>query len=345
MKFYRYVAVILFIAIFSSCDESVLIEGIEGTILCDTSEIEVSELDNIVIPSDTDPVLWEGTYTDNAVKISYTKKLDNHGASETLNFVFNKTGDCLQIDRGYEFYNGGSGDVSAITQVYVLDFKIKDWEIDKKFTGELVYRDHHDKQIYTLKFWIEFTEEDYKIEDTNYTYFSDCLSSQLPINLDLNNDGKTDYSILSVEDFDNGNTPTFTSNTIKLVSTDESINEILSPKDSSIPYPVIFEPPFSSENTKKYDANKQNSLEVRNSLDVFYEFASPYESYNFFLQNNLTNYKELSNNKDDYYLVRMTFDENSYYGWIKIEFSTADCYITVLDTFLSPIPNEHISVD
>lgn len=345
MKIHKPLTFILFFIILYSCEQQISKDGIEGTILCDLSNIEVSESDNMVIEDATNPVLWKGSYTDDSVRINYTKKLNNYGAAETLNFVFNKVDNCLQIDRGYEFYDGGVSDISAITQVYVLEVYIKDWEIDKKFTGQIVYRDHHDKLIKNLNFWVEFTTDDYVIEDTNYTYFPDCFTSKLPIDIDLDNDGITDYSILSEEVIDFANRPNFVAHTIKLVSTDETINEILSPRGVSIPFPVIFEPPFSSENTRKYDANRFNSVDVRNALDVFYEFDTPYESYNFFLQNNLTYQKEFSNNKDDYYAIKLIRNNESFYGWIKIDFNALDCKIEVLDTFLNPTPNENISVD
>ena len=129
------------------------------------------------------------------------------------------------------------------------------------------------------------------------------------------------------------------------MSTDESINEILSPKGVSIPFPVIFEPPFSSDNTRSYAANKFNSVDVRNALDVFYEFETPYENYNFFLNNNLTNKKEFDNNIDDYYAVKLIRNNENFYGWIKIEFDAINCKIAVLDTFLSPNADEHFNVD
>lgn len=344
MSNFKYLTIFIFFSILCSCEQNKSIEGIEGTIICNTTNILVSESDNIVTPSTTDPVLWEGSYTDTSIRINYTKKLDNHGASETLNFVFNKIGDCLQIDRGYEFYDGGSGDVSAITQVYILEFYIKDWEVDKKLTGQIVYRDHHDKLIKTLNFWLDFTTDDYTVEDTNYDYFSDCFTSKLPIEIDLDDDGTTDYSMIYEEEKDIGNRPKFSSYTIKLVSTDETINEILSPR-VSVPFPVIFEPPFSSENTRSYDANKQNSVDVRNALDVFYEFEAPYESYNRYLQNNLTNKKEFDNSKEDYYVVKIIRNNQNFYGWIKVDFNALNCKVEVLDTFLNTNPNEHISVD
>lgn len=328
-----------------SCSENNNDEGIEGTIFCEFSDLEVSELDNVVISDPTEPVVWEGNYSENSLTISYTKKLNNHGSSETLSFVFNKVGDCLQLDRGYEFYNGGVSDVSALTEVYVLEFYLKDWEMDKKFTGQIVYRDHHDKLIKELNFWIEFSADDYIVENTQYDYFADCFANKLPIDLDLDNDGIIDYSVLYEEVEDNGNRPSFTSYTIKLRSTDETINEILSPRGVSIPFPVIFEPPFSSDNTRSYDANKFNSLDVRNALDVFYEFETPYENYNYFLNNNLTNKKEFENNIDDYYIIKLIRNNESFYGWIKINFNALECEVEVLDTFLNTNPNEHISVN
>lgn len=344
MKTFKYVTFFTFLVFLWSCNES-LNETIEGSIICDTTEVIVSESDNYVYKTNSEPVQWQGTYTNNIVQISFTESVGTDGETEKMSFVFTKVDDCLQIDYAYKYYYGSYGDISAITQMDLLDVSINEWVKDKNFSGQIVYRDHHDKQIYTHNFWIDFTEDNYQTEKTNYSYFADCFLDDLPIDLDLNNDGNTDYTLTYEETRDTGNTPQYNAYTIKLISTDETINEILSPKNSSIPYPVIFEPPFSSENTKKYDANKFNSADVRNALDVFYEFDAPYEDYNYFLQNNLTNKKEFNNKKDDYYLVRMTFNDNSYYGWIKVDFSATECYIEVLDTYLSPTPNQHVSVE
>lgn len=348
IKIYKYLLFVLLCTFLSSCEGKTELEeeGIEGSTVCVFSNtIEVSASDNIVIPSTTAPVLWEGSYTNNTVKINFTKTLDIDGSSETLNFVFNKVEGCLQIARGYEFYNGGAGDVSAITEVAILDTKIKNWEIDENFSGQIIYRDHHDKLVKELNFWLEFTTEDYSPENTTKTYFADCFADKLPIDIDLDNDGTIDYSLISEETIDFANEPNFVFYTIKLVSTDESINEILSPKGVSIPFPVIFEPPFSSENTRKYDANKFNSEDVRNALDVFYEFDEPYERYNFFLQNNLTYKSEFDNDKDDYYAVNLIRNNENFYGWIKIDFNALACELEIVDTFLNTNANEHVFVD
>ncbi|APZ46780.1 hypothetical protein BW723_11015 [Polaribacter reichenbachii] len=345
MKIYNYLAVLFFISILYSCDSPNTEEGIEGTILCDTSEIGISASDNVVFLDNSESVLWQGNYSDSTVNISFTKDLNDNNTTETLNFVFNKIEDCLQIDRGFEFYDGSTADISAITQVYVLEVTIQDWEVDEKFSGQIIYRDHHDKLIKTHNFWVEFTADDYVAENTNNILFADCFADKLPIDLDLDNDGTTDYTILADDVVDFANSPNFVAYKIKLVSTDESINEILSPRGVSIPFPVIFEPPFSTDNTRSYDANKFNSVDIRNSLDVFYEFSAPYESYNFFLQNNLTYKKEFANNLDDYYAVRLIRNDENFYGWIKIEFDALNCEIAILDTYLSPNAEEHITIE
>lgn len=345
MKTYYNLAFCLLILVFNACEPISEEEGVEGTILCDLSEIGITSSDNIVILDNSESALWQGNYSDNTVRISYTKDLNDNNTTETLNFVFNKKEDCLQIDYGFEFYDGSTADISAITQVSILEVTVQDWEIDQKFSGQIVYRDHHDKLIKTLNFWIEFTPDDYIPENTDYTYFADCFSDKLPINIDLDNDGTIDYVILADEVVDFANSPNFVAYNIKLVSTDEEINEILSPRGVSIPFPVIFEPPFSSDDTRSYAANKFNSEDVRNSLDVFYEFSAPYESYNFFLQNNLTYQKEFSNSKDDYYALRLIRNNENFYGWVKIDFNALNCKIAVLDTYLNPNPEEHIYVE
>lgn len=344
MRFYKNTLLILFYLFLVSCEREIQTEGIEGSIICNFSDLEISEADAVAIADDTAPVLWKGTYNNDFVTIGFTKALDDEGVSETLNFVFEKVDNCLKISRGFEFYNGGTADVSALTEVNVLEVYIIDWDIDKKLTGQIVYRDHHDKLIKTLNFWVEFTADDYFIESTDYKYFSDCFADQLPIDIDLDNDGTTDYSLLAEEIVDFKNRPNFVSYTIKLVAIDEDINEILSPRGVKIPFPVLFEPPFSTENTRSYAANKFNSLDVKNSLDVFYEFSAPYESYNFFLQNNLTYKKQFENTKDDYYAVNLIRNNQNFYGWIKVDFNALTCEIKVLETYLNSNAEEHIYV-
>ena len=329
MKIYKYFTLFLFLSVLYSCNPVIEEEGIEGTILCDLSRIGVTVSDNVVNLDNSESALWQGSYSNESVKISYTKNLKDNNTTETLNFVFNKKENCLQLSHGYEFYDGSTADISAITQVNTLKVTIQDWEIDKKFSGEIVYRDHHDKLVKTLNFWVEFTTDNYVPENTNYTYFSNCFEDKLPIDIDLDSDGITDYIILAEEVVDFANSPNFVSYNIKLVSTDEEINEILSPRGVSIPFPVIFEPPFSTENTRSYAANKFNSEDVRNSLDVFYEFNAPYEKYNFFLQNNLTYQKEFSNNKDNYYALRLIRNNENFYGWIKLDFDALNCNIGI----------------
>ena len=330
---------ILFVSIFCSCEKTIVLEGIEGTIVCNTSNLDISELDNIVTSDDETPILWEGTYSDTSVKISYTKKIGNNDETETFIFAFNKRGNCLEIARGYEYYYGSYFDVSAITKMPIFDLEIKDWDIDKKITGQITYRDHHNKQVYKVKFWVEFTEDDYEIEDTTYTYFSSCLDNKLPINIDLNKDGNTDF-ILGYEEENNiGNTPNFSSYTIKLFSAhDDDSNLILSPKKDNSPYFIIFNPPFSSENTRKYHTG------VKNTLDVFDEYEAPYQGYNYFLNNNLTYSEILEDNKNDYFLIRMTISDKHYYGWIKLNFEATSCSIEVLETYLHNVENEHIYI-
>jgi uncharacterized protein YcfL len=335
--FLRYILIILISLLLFGCTSKAGIEVINN---CSNIYIEITEQDNIVVQDPTNPVVWEGTYNETSVKINYTRIVGTNDETETLAFVFSKKGDCLKIDNGYKYYYGSFFDVSAITEVTILELQIKDWEIDKKYTGQITYRDHHDKQIYTIKFWVEFTEDDYEIENTHYTHFSNCLNNKLPIDLDLNKDGKTDFILGYEEKINIGNNPKFTTYTIKLFSTnDDDSNLILSPKKDKSPYFIIFNPPFSSENTIRY----RNG--VKNTLDIFYEYEAPYESYNYFLNNNLTYSEILEDDKDDYFLIRMTISDKHYYGWIKLNFNATSCSAEVLETYLHDFANEHISVN
>jgi hypothetical protein len=336
----RHLLILLLSYIFFSCSSSENI-GPEADpdliINCSNTEINVSEGDNIVIPHATNPVIWEGTYNDNRVKISYTKPIVTE--SETFTFVFEKVGNCLKTERAFKLYDGKQVDVSAITEMNVSEFYIKEWEVDKKFAGILIYTDPHDKQEYSHKFWLDFTEENKETESTNYALFDDCLGSKLPIDIDINTDGIVDFKMISEKVRDVGNTPQFNRYVIKLVSTYENENQILSPKRNESPYTVIFEPPFTSENTRQY------FNEVKNALDIFYEFDAPYQSFNYFLNNRLTYKGFLENEKEDYYLIKMRLDDNEYYGWIHIKFNSSSCTVAILDTYLSPNPDEHVSVN
>ena len=196
MKIYKYITFLVFFIILISCETKNTEEGIEGTIFCNLYDLGVSDSDNIITPSDSNPVVWKGNYSDNTVKISYTKDINKFGVSESLNFVFNKIDNCLQIDRGYEFYNGGFGDVSAITQVYVLKVTIQDWQLNGKFSGQFLTR------FIIIIPWrplilVKIPPTTTFIEDTIYTDFSDCFwKNKVPKNIDLDEDRTIDHTIL-----------------------------------------------------------------------------------------------------------------------------------------------------
>ena len=322
-----------------SCSSKETTKIIEEEIDCINTDISISEEDNTVIPHATDPVVWSGSFNEQEVKISYTIEIGNDNETETYTFLFNKVNGCLKKLRAFKFYDGKEVDISAVTEMDFLEFYTKEWKADEKLSGYLVYTDPHDKKTYSRKFWLEFTNNDYSIEDSNYLYFNDCFTNKLPIDIDLNNDEIIDFKLIYEEINDIGNRPKYTQYTIKLVSTYEEKNKILSPRINESPYFIIFEAPFTSENTRQYFNG------VKNTLDIFYEYEIPYQSFNYFLNNNLT-YKEiLENDKDNYYLVSMNLNDEDFYGWIKFNFNSTNCNVEVLDTFLNTNPNENISVD
>lgn len=344
MIFFRNLFTICFFLIICSCSskpeevEDDIIRLEDGTFLCSNTEVSITEGDNIVIESETNPVRWTGTYSENSIKINYTKSVGTDGESETYTFIFDKTDDCPEIERAYKFYDGSDDDISAVTEMQVLEFYVKQWKVDQLFSGLIYYKDPHTKEFVSIKFWVDFTEENFEAENTNYYFFSDCFGNKLPINIDINEDGVTDYKMISEETRDIGNTPQFNIYTIKLESTNQSENQILSPKNNQAPYSVIFEAPFTSENKKQYLNG------AKSALDVFYEFDAPYQNFNYFLDNNLTNKKVLENNKVDYYIISMNLNDKIFYGWIKFEYSTENCNIEILETYLNPVSEEHISV-
>lgn len=306
---------------------------------CTTTEFSITEQDNIVMPDAVNPVIWKGGFSDNQVKIHFTIEVDTNGETEQFNFVFKKQHNCLTIDYAYKFYDGKDSDISALTTMQVSEFYIKEWIENQKFTGILVYKDPHDKLTYSRKFWLEFTDTDRIIEETNFNYFNDCLGGKLPIDIDVNNDNIADFQLVYEKLNDNGNSPSFSRYVVKLISTDQNINKILSPVRNTPPYLVVYEPPFSSENTRQYFNG------VKNELDIFYEFESPFESYNFFLNNLLTYKGRLGNTTEDYFVISKDINNQRFYGWIKFDFKVLECKIEVLETFLNNTPNEHIFVN
>lgn len=310
----------------------------DGSIICTNTIASITKEDNIVIPHATEPVLWKGTYSETSIRISFTKEISSDGESEKFMFVFDKTNDCPKLARAYKYYYGSNVDVSAITEMDVLSFNIKDWENNLKFSGTVAYKDPHNSQYFSKKFWVEFTEENLEIENTNFSFFADCFDSKLPINIDINTDGIIDYKMIYELNRNIGNKPQFSIYKIKLISNNENKNQILSPISNKIPYSVIYEAPFTSKNKVQY------VNDVKDALDVFYEFDTPYQSYNYFLNNNLTYKGILGNNKDDYYIVKMEIGNQNYYGWIKVGFNSLNCQVEIIDTFLNSNAEEHISV-
>lgn len=322
-----------------SCSKTAEVEIIEEIATCTTSEFSITSQDNIVFPHATDPTVWKGKYNIEKVKIDFTISVGTDGETEQFNFVFAKSDNCLKLDYAFKYYDGKEVDISAITTIPVDEFYIIDWKEDQLFSGVVVYRDPHNKISYTRKFWVEFSKSDKLVEETNFTYFNDCLGGKLPIDIDVNNDSFIDFKLVYEKDEDIGNAPKFSSYTVKLISTNQNKNKILSPIRNQPPYLIVYEPPFTSENKKQYFNG------VKDELDVFYEFEAPFESYNFFLNNLLTYKGRLGNEKDDYFIICMELDDKTYFGWIRFSFKVLECEIEVLETFLSATENTHVSVN
>lgn len=133
---------LLIICLTISCSTSETSEVIDNwpidAIECVTTDISVSEEDNVVTPHATNPVVWEGSYNDETITISFTTPVGNDGETETKAFIFDKKDDCLTKNRAYEYYNGENVDISALTEMEVPEFYIKEWVVDEKLTGFVV---------------------------------------------------------------------------------------------------------------------------------------------------------------------------------------------------------------
>ena len=337
--FFRTLFFTISFGILFSCANKNNLEEIDNSIKCDDSSLQITENDSIAISNSTNPVIWKGFYNSNLIEIYFTKNVGADGETETFTAVFSKIENCLKIDRAYKFYDGKQVDISAITEVKIIDFSINNWEIDFLFSGIIVYLDPHDKLVYTRKFWVKLIPENSKNTPSKNLFFTECLGNKMPINIDVNKDTITDFKLTYEETKDIGNKPNFSFFTIKLVSTNVINNQILSPIRGNSPYFVVFEPPFSSANTKQYFDG------VKNELDIFYEFKPPYEKYNHYLSNNLTYREILSNNLKNYFIISLLIDGKTYFGWIQFQLDTASCKVEIVETFLNTTPNEAVFVN
>ncbi len=331
---------LLFNLIFFSCSNQQKIDDLDDIpkiIKCDAENLQITENDSIAISNTTNPVSWKGFYNATTININYTEIISSDGETEKFSVVFSKENNCLKVDRAYKFYDGKEAAISAITEITILDFSFQNYTIDQLFSGIITYVDPHDKEIYTRKFWIELQPD--LGESSTILLFETCLGDKMPINIDMNDDKITDFQLIAEKTKDIGNKPNYTIYTIKLVSTNTSNNKILSPKRSNSPYFVVFEPPFSSENTEQYFGG------VKNELDVFYQFETPYENYNYFLSNKLTYREILTNNKKDYFVISLFIGGKRYFGWIQFQLDTSNCAVKIVETFLNPISDEPIFVN
>ncbi|MEN8878684.1 MAG: hypothetical protein ABF311_00835 [Polaribacter sp.] len=338
MKIYNPIFSLFVLSILISCSSNDHLNSIENN-QCFTTNISVSEEDNIISNHATNPILWKGKYNESFVKLSFTTSIGDNGETETQTFILNKDNNCLKKQSAYKFYNGKKVDISAVTEMTITEFYVKEWDIDKTLSGLLVYTDPHDKKSYSRKFFVHFSAIDYEQEASNFLFFKDCLLGKLPIDIDMNADGIIDFKLTYELLNDIGNTPKYNQYTLQLNSTFEEKNKILSIKKNEGPHFIVFEPPFSSLNKTSY------STEVKSSLDIFYEFATPYESFNYFLDNNLTYSNILKNDLKDYFIVSLSIDGEIYYGWIAFYMNTASCNVGVTALHLNTVANEHVYVN
>lgn len=337
MKIYNPIFSLFILIILTSCSSSDSLNNLENS-SCFITNISISEGDSIVINNTTNPVVWKGKYNEEFIKLSFTVPIGADGETETQTFVINKDKNCLKKQYAYKFYNGKKVDISAVTEMTFKEFYIKEWDIDKTLSGLLVYTDPHDKKSYSRKFFVHFSAVDYEQEASDFLFFKDCLLDKLPIDIDMNTDGVIDFTLTYELVNDIGNTPKYNQYNLQLNATFQEKNKILSIKNNEGPHSVVFEPPFTSLDKVFYSSN------VKYSLDVFYEFTTPYESYNYFLDNNLTYSNMLKNNLKDYFIISLSIDTKIYYGWIEFYVNTAACDLGVTATYLNSVAEEHVYV-
>jgi hypothetical protein len=277
-------------------------------------------------------MIWKGKYSENSVEVNFSVK-GWEGETDLVGFVFSKKNNCIELDYAYYAFFGGCCDGSSrsllsVKYINIDSFTIQEYIEDEKLVGQITFLNPNTQNLVTIKFSYIFTPDDYFDSNTTDITFNDCIGTNFPINIDLNSDNVYDFSI-TLDDTDL--LPDGTTHTIQINSLNE--NTILS---TLTRYRIILEPPFSS-------SDSPGSSYINNyNLGIFREYTPPLQSFNFWFPNSFWRYK---NNIDGYIVIKFEEGGLFYYGWIKIKIDYEDCIFEIVETYINPTPNEHISVN
>lgn len=302
---------------------------------------------------------WKVRYTETEIELYRTTIPQLHGEHDTIGYVFRKVTNlrglntCLEFSYGYRHGTGAYGNIDigktvSITKAPVYSYQIQQWVENERLVGQLVVPTNLFGGITTLKFWVEYDEDDYYEYENNTPSASECIDPFVPIHIDINNDGVNDFSFKNeVLDYSSAN----------IFNLSRKINsfKVIPLNNNSILYKVpldfsnlVFEPPFSTQNASE----TQMPHFTNNTLAILEEFEPPYDRFDYWHFHNVSiHYYHpdhpqygFANDIDDYILVKLEKDGQYYYGWIKLLVKNHECVFEVLETYINPVANQHVSV-
>ena len=346
--FKKLLLLLLTIILFVSC-----LKDDNETLQCYYSDLGITEANGTFYGTSFSPHNglkdWTGRFSEEFVEIYVTLRADHlHPQTKDLGFVFKKTENCPQFYYAYVDTEGYFRTRIGVNDIKVLGVYIQEWIEDKKFVGKIRYENEYGFEK-VKNFWVEFTTDNYYNFNYNSQTIENCITNITPVNIDMNNDGIIDFTFQN----DVNTIPLGKYSKIKALPKNNNYILVSSYRPASVYYiplkTIIFETPFTTSGKTE----SQHLDHPENVLGLLIDYSKPYDRFNYWFSETEVGYYNpnfpdstfFGNNNDDYILVKLEKDGLYYYGWIKIKVNYANCQFEVLETYLNPNPNEHVSVN
>ncbi|PNQ72651.1 hypothetical protein C1T31_10920 [Hanstruepera neustonica] len=293
-------------------------------------------------------VTWTAKYSEKTLELSYERICGEECIGKDV-YVFKKINDCIKYEYYYNTYTIlMTPTVTSIKEVFSEhDFIIQEYIPNEKLVGRLI--GEYGGITENIDFWIDFTTDDFFIEEVpNYISFQNCLNNQLPLVIDVNNDGTNDFKFTYYDELLDGSSSSDNRWISKLssyvnIEGTNSNNVILCNEFDGIYRGAGISPselPFSSD---EFTTSSDSYLSIY-YVDFVHEDNYPYKQYNFwtsrdgdaFYTSNLSNF---------HYIIKMILNGEPHYGYINFSILGNDCEIIIHETYLNPTPNEHIVIE
>ncbi|WP_452220987.1 hypothetical protein [Lacinutrix salivirga] len=325
-------------------DDIAIVEEMEEEIACAPEEILNLTETNTSTGLNSLNTEWDVTFTETTIALSHETDCVFYCESKEY-FVFSKSEDCIVLEHAYTWVDDEFYAPTTINE-YTEDviFSMQEWIEDEKFIGKLNYSttDFSGNTIdIERSFYLTLSMDDFETDTmTEYTSFEDCYNSQLPLLIDVNNDGVNDFSFDQYTS--NATTmPSFLSSSITLNPLN-SDNQLLATDLIAQSNSVLF-PKNDFDQMDSQDGYPFNGDFAVLTTYVDYDDTT-FKQYNHW-RSMFTDSMDASivMLEDATTFVEMTIDSQIYYGWIKYSIVPETCYIEVIDTYLHSVPNEHIT--